>query len=237
MGTSNFCNGCLGITSCSMFQIRLLRGIGFVALLSGQLLAGKIENNIGRDFRGFSVFEKVAGDLNGDGVVDYVATLWKNHLRTAPVVVYFGNGKGDFILQTKAPVANCFWCGGMKGTPNEPIGRLSINNKGILVMTFKGGSREVWTDVLKWRFDKKQKEFFLIGETYTSVDNFGEEPTERTDINYSTGKMEKNIGKKGKICQFSLPLKMILRTFDFENQHVGDLFLLTKKCLVDIPTR
>lgn len=208
---------------------KILAASGLMALLSGPLLADKIEDSIARDFPKFSIFKKTMGDLNGDGIVDYALILWATNSKKAPLVVYFGDNKGAFHLQSSSQLAICVGCGGPKAIMGEPLGDLNINAKGILLITCLGGSREVWIDVLKWRFDKKQKEFLLIGETYRSVDNFREEPTERTDINYSTGKIENSIGKKRRVCQF-VTSSIKLTSFDFANNHLDDLDRITNGC-------
>ncbi len=65
----------------------------------------------------------------------------------------------------------------------HPLGELSIH-RGILWISYEGGARSSWKDIVKWRFDETQKDFIRIGETYEITDNLGEFSKERIDINF-----------------------------------------------------
>ena len=208
------------------------------------LFAGKFENDMKRAFPGFKLYQKAEGDLNGDRAADYVAILWNGDgviddmaspswnpdALKALLVIYFNDGKGSYHLQTTAPRAICVGCGGVKAIMGKPLGNLNIK-KGVLWITYIGGSRSYWTDILKWRWDKQQKEFLLIGETYSSEDTMGEYPLEHIDINYSTQKAIRLTGKKQEVCRISSPSKEnTLSTFDFANSNVGDRGKILKQC-------
>ena len=45
-------------------------------LINGTLFAGKVEDAMKSVFSGFVLYQKAEGDLNSDGVDDYVAILW-----------------------------------------------------------------------------------------------------------------------------------------------------------------
>ncbi len=177
-------------------------------------------------FPDWELFEsrQVIGDLNGDGIKDFAAILSKEvpadkdneAKKEALLVVFFGDAKESYQLKLQAPKAICVGCGGMKAEFGAPLGELSIAN-GVLLITAEGGSREMWTDVLKWRWDEKQKQFNLIGETYSVVDTVGEEKPSVTDINFLSQKMIVSIGKKKKTCKPPPSIKAVtLQDFNFE---------------------
>lgn len=165
------------------------------------------------------IYEKVSGFLIGNPCLSYVTTSWKTPDRDAPIEVYFKDcDSGIFKLKVRAPKANCHGCGGIKGNPEGPVGNLQIKD-GILILSFQGGSRNYWSDIYKWRFDKKKNDFHLIGKTFTSEDTVGEDPFERIDVNFSTGKIESSLGKKRKTCS-SKKEPIYLSVFDFDAQQL-----------------
>ena len=113
------------------------------------------------------------------------------------------------------------------------MGSPSISAKGILNVTYEGGSREAWTVVFKWRYDVKTGHFILIGETRQNRDTLsdnGEMPpgeVSAEDINYSSGKMIRTISKGGtQHCRVKPALRAInLAGFDFETFAGEDRFV------------
>src|SRR3954471_10387226 len=73
----------------------------------------------------------------------------------ALLVVFLGGPDGKLRLHTQVPKAVCVGCGGAKGSFDSVLGELSITPKGVLVVTYEGGSREMWTATYKWRHDAK----------------------------------------------------------------------------------
>jgi hypothetical protein len=166
------------------------------------------------------VYEKISGYLYGNNCLSYVTTTWEKGESNAAVSVYFGDCHGKYEQVVKAPKANCHGCGGMKGNPEGPVGNLQIND-GVLWLTFWGGSRNEFTDIYKWRYDKKIKDFLLIGRTYKSRDIHGEIPLCIADLNYSTSKMEVTNGKKKKKSSFKTQ-QVKLSSFVYEDMMPPD---------------
>lgn len=212
--------------------MRLVTAIGVLVggLLASPLLhAESLEEAVKRDLPGWSVNRSAQGDLDGDGIPDDAAILDRTPAgadrKEALLVVYLSDAHHERHLKTKAPKAICVGCGGPKAIFDEPLGELEIRPKGILTITYQGGSREEWEDVRKWRLDKSRGDFLLIGETYTAVDTIGEEPTVVYDVNFSTLRAETTVGKKKKTCKVAASAKgRTLAAFDFEGaQDVSEL--------------
>jgi hypothetical protein len=158
----------------------------------------------------------VVGDLNNDGIEDRAEIIWKGQGSLPVLVVTLKNVDGSVASKIESAGAICLGCGGPKAVIGEPLGELSIQ-KGILWISYKGGSRGSWSDTYKWRFDKKKNDFRLIGRTLLDEDVLREFPTERSDINFSIGKQESFLGKKRKVCSVkSAPI--YLTTFVFEDR-------------------
>ena len=235
-------HGYFGVRITMSFKIRFI-----FLIMSSSLFAASVKNEVSHFFPELKIYKKATGDLNGDGIADQVVILWNGNgiiddpandlwnpdALKALLLIYFNDKKGSLHLQTTAPKATCVGCGGPKAIMGKPLGELSIK-KGVLLITYKGGSREYWTDVFKWRWDKKQKEFLLIGETFSSKDTVGEDPAEYIDINYSTQKATKLTGKKREICRISSQSKEnTLSSFDFWDGPIGDRAQMLKQCRPD----
>jgi hypothetical protein len=214
---------------------RIAAAAAISLLVSSLAYAEGIDTPVHQDFPGWKVFQQVAGELNGDGNPDVAAILSKPAEGTdengqALLVVYVGDGHGGYKLAVQAPKAICVGCGGPKAAMGEPLGELSIS-RGQLRVTYQGGSREAFDDELKWRFDKQANDFQLIGETYHVTDTVGNEPEETLDINYTTLKMEKKVGRKKHGCavdpQFHTEK---LSSFDYDEKHVDDLDKISEGC-------
>lgn len=173
----------------------------------------------------------VRGDLNGDGVLDQAEIVWTEGNKNPPDLIITLKKKDGTDQKIKSPKAICLGCGGPKAIMDYPLGELSII-KGILVITYEGGARSVWKDVFRWRLDSSKKNLVLIGRTYEIEDNFGEYAKEKVDANYSTGKIDRTIGKKKKSCSFDSSKKIYLSKYDFAEDRTDDLEKLEKACLM-----
>jgi hypothetical protein len=188
---------------------------------------------IARAFPGWNIDVAVEGDLNGDALPDVVATLKRPEAkegesgeaeREAWLAVFLRAPDGQLRLHTKAARAVCLGCGGAKSSWSDIVGVPTIDAKGILTLTYEGGSREMWSHRLKWRLDKRRNHFALIGDTFESVDTLvrpgKEEPGFLTyqDINYLRGKMIRKVARQGRqTCDVTPGLAADdLATFDFQ---------------------
>ena len=163
--------------------------------------AEPVETQIAAQLPGWTLAQVAKGDLNGDSLTDVAVTLRRPGPKgdgapgKAMLAIFLGGPGGTLRLHTKAPKAVCTGCGGAKAPFDEVLGTPSISAKGILGVTYEGGSREAWTVLLKWRYDAKSNRFVLIGETRdnrdTLADNGEMEPGQVSseDINYLSGKM------------------------------------------------
>ena len=88
-----------------------------------------------RDFPGWEVFARETGDLDGDGVDDDAAILFRPGKGEEPgralLAVYRGAKTGLPSLLVKADKAICVGCGGVKAAFDQPLGELSIA-RGVL---------------------------------------------------------------------------------------------------------
>lgn len=216
-------------------RIKCLLVSALIVMAAGTARAAEPESVIRRDFPGWKIHQQVRGSLNGDIDDDVAAILSKPAEGTdengqALLVVYLDDGHGGYKLHTKARKAICVGCGGPKAAMGEPLGDISIS-KGLLHVTYEGGSREVFNDELKWRLDAKKNKFLLIGETRHVTDTVGDEPEETLDINYAALKEEKAIGKAKVSCPVKARFKALdLSSFDYDGKHIDDLEILSEAC-------
>ena len=204
-------------------------------LAAGGARADAIEAAIAHDFPGWKIHQHVRGNLNGDIDDDAAAILSKPAEGTdangqALLVVYLDDGHGGYKLHTKAANAICVGCGGPKAAMGEPLGEIAIS-KGLLHVTYEGGSREVFSDELKWRLDTKKNKFLLIGETRRVTDTVGEDSDVTLDINYTALKEEKLTGKQKVTCPVNKRFRTLdLSSFDYDGKHLEDVEKLSEAC-------
>jgi hypothetical protein len=202
--------------------------------------ADPIEAALAGAFPGYQLAEQAAGDLDGDGRKDVVMTAKKpapegeSDGEVRPLLaVFLGTAEGKLRLDTSAPQAVCVGCGGAKAPFGEVLGTPSIDKRGVLTVTYEGGSREMWSIQLKWRRDRKTNRFALIGETATYADTLSEDgklergSVEREDINYATGKMTRKISGEGTYrCDVKPGIAAPdLARFDFQARGDDDRFV------------
>lgn len=221
-----------------MYNSQRLKRFLVSALLfmaAGRAWAAEPDSFIHRDFPGWKIHQQVRGSLNGDIDDDMAAILSRPAEGTdengqALLVVYLDDGHGGYKLHTKARKAVCVGCGGPKAAMGEVLGEVDIS-KGLLHITYEGGSREVFSDELKWRLDPKKNKFLLIGETRRVTDTAGDEPDVTLDINYATLKEEKLTGKKKTSCAVARKFRAVeLSAFDYDGKHVEDIETLSEAC-------
>jgi hypothetical protein len=206
---------------------------GLALLLAGVCRAETPAQAVARDLPGWTIHQQAQGPLAGGK--DFAAVLTKpdpvSEKLQALLVVYSADGPGRWRLRVKAPKAICVGCGGAKAPMDEPLGRLAIDQRGVLSVTYEGGSREEFSDELKWRLDRRSGRFVLIGETYSSVDTVGQDPEDAVDVNFTTLKMERRLGKRRRACLVPAAFQRSeLSAFDFFDKHFDDLDKLKRAC-------
>jgi hypothetical protein len=184
---------------------------------------------------GWTVAAHAEGDLNGDGRPDLAVVLRDsasaddaaNPPPRLELRVYLQRSDGSYALHTTAPRAVCAGCGGPKG--GDLLGEPAITKKGLLELSYSGGSREAWDITAKWRLDKSGH-FRLIGWTQRNRDTLSEDGRMEAgevvsqDVNFATQKqIEQLQGKGQRSC--AVPAKLCaleLSSFVFEDFHLDD---------------
>ena len=151
---------------------------------------------------GFILYEKISGDLNGDGINDYVVIIkgtdkskviqdeYQGELdrNRRGLLIYLSNNN-DFTLATKN--LDCFSSENEDGGVYYPP-QLSISIKnGKFYVAYEHGRYGYW----KYTFRYQQNTFKLIG--YDASENYGPIVNKVTSINYLTKKklIRDNINK------------------------------------------
>ncbi|MBX7147510.1 hypothetical protein K1X76_00365 [bacterium] len=149
---------------------------------------------------GYFIKNQAEGDLNGDKLNDLALVLapdWEKTIDIQPdndkrdryLVLAFKNPdntyklsavKGDFIM--------CKNCGGVFG---DPLDNLSIE-RGAVVVSFYGGSRDRWGQVYRLRY--QNNDWYLIGYTDSTNDGLELSGT-KVDVNWSTGVLVTEVQK------------------------------------------
>lgn len=176
------------------------------------------------------VYQSVKGDLNQDGNEDEVIIKtecgdcfnWEAERPPNLIVeLYLSSSVSKTLELAESSVgAVCYRCGGMKG--KMIVGRPEVTKKGILNMIYFGGSRFVWDDIFKWRWNKEKKSFELIGRTLVNTDTLSEngkwDSSEAgtivsMDVNYMSRKsIIKYIGTKNKVIKTECKLSEKYKT-------------------------
>lgn len=144
---------------------------------------------------------RTSGDLNHDGRPDLALILFPlvedttaypdNNLPARLLLVLFGTPTGYALAAQTGRAVLCRGCGGMYGDPFQSL----IIEKGILRIAHYGGSSWRWR--INSKFQYRQNEFYLIGETTDYGRNDGDCPGldgpsgwNYRDTNFLTGDYE-----------------------------------------------
>lgn len=145
---------------------------------------------------GWKIEEQKTGDLNADLLPDVALKLIEIPAETAasdnPVsrsrvlMILFKNKTGIFERVAVAKtLLQCTGCGGAFYGVSEAPANVKIE-KGILIVDQDSGSRNVFSETFKFRYDAKAKKIALIG--FDTVDNDRATGATTTEsINYITG--------------------------------------------------
>lgn len=153
---------------------------------------------------GWLLLDSASGDLNQDGILDFVFAIkdtdpsyvYENEGLGSPVIdenprvmaIYFGNQTGSF---DEVLVSNHFIIRADDPTMAEPFRGFAINDRGILDIKF-----DFWFSAGTWftynsshRFRYENSEFVLIGFDHDELHRGSGEFTSHS-INFLTGKMK-----------------------------------------------
>ncbi len=129
---------------------------------------------------GFTILDSASGDINRDGLRDYVVILKNDDEEeigdtTRPLLLITGRAGGSFQLAERNDnVVMCKNCGGAFG---DPYAAIVIKNNYFSIEHY-GGSNWRWTRVITFRYDAKTKNFLLHRDAGTSWHNSNIEKTE-----------------------------------------------------------
>lgn len=146
--------------------------------------------------RGWKIEERLKGDLNADGVADYVLKLVEDKPdkdasgdpteRYRALVVVLQEQGGSFSCGAVAgKLLQCTRCGGAFYGVSETPASVSIE-KGIVVVEQDHGSRNLTNTTYRFRYDPATKKFTLIGFDYADADRLTASVLSES-TNYLTG--------------------------------------------------
>jgi hypothetical protein len=121
------------------------------------------------------------GDLNLDGLEDAILVMEEKKASEESdpqrvVYLLIGQNDGSFLLgANNSNVMLCKSCGGTKGDPFEGV----TINKGYFSLEFSGGSRELWTRIITFKYNKEEKNWYIHkdNEVVTDTQNINDKPT------------------------------------------------------------
>lgn len=153
---------------------------------------------------GWTVDNQASGDLNGDGIPDIAAILFRGKPGTTPreaaddepraLIVLLGRDNGEFTLAgTNSGLLQDRGYGGAK----EMVG-IGIK-KGIIVVREWSGSREFSVKTWRFRYDSGNRRFVLIGKDIENVDGCVGGKAE--SFNYLTGSKITETFRYNEMCE------------------------------------
>lgn len=144
--------------------------------------------------KGYQVLDTTVGNLNLDNIPDLLIAL-KSPLEDTstnledpvhrPLLILFGNANGSYTFGFRNDnIVYCILCGGVLG---DPFNGLTIKN-GYFTVEHYGGSNWRWTNYITFKFNPKNKHFYLHRIDQTSYH------TSKPDKIEKTIKTQKNFG-------------------------------------------
>jgi hypothetical protein len=139
--------------------------------------------------KGWTMQDKVEGDINGDNKPDTVLTLTeagtKDERARALVILLKGPDGKLQRLAIASKLLLCSSCGGALSGPDGPSANIEIK-KGVITVSQLSGSRFAYENVNRFWIDKSSKRVVLIGKDIREFDRGNGDET-LTSNNYLTG--------------------------------------------------
>lgn len=133
----------------------------------------------------YKKIKELHGDLNKDGHDDLIA-VYENSQGNRRLNIAFKKGTSYQVVTSSTTALLDKFGGGMMGDPLQSI----KVDRGSLVISHFGGSRQRWWYVYRFRYQKNKKGiqgFYLIGNTSGVEDSIKIENYKETDKNLLTG--------------------------------------------------
>ncbi|HEX8460069.1 MAG TPA: hypothetical protein VF623_01510 [Segetibacter sp.] len=112
---------------------------------------------------GYHIYDTASGDINGDGMRDYVLVLNSNTENAnskgdRPLIVLTGAAKGKFeLLARNDNVVLCTTCGGIFG---DPYNKISVEGQ-LIAIEHKVGGNYQWSRIITFKYKADTKEMVL----------------------------------------------------------------------------
>ena len=135
--------------------------------------------------RGYELLDSKSGDLNQDGITDYVIICknpneYEDENAKRPLMILHGNPNGSLtLIERNDNIVLCFLCGGPWGDPYEGM----TLKKNFFSVEHRGGAAERWTRIITFKYNTKDKSYYLHkdgGVLYSTFD-----PDKSTDEFYN----------------------------------------------------
>jgi hypothetical protein len=135
--------------------------------------------------RGYELLDSKSGDLNQDGIMDYVI-ICKNPKEDEeedakrPLMILHGNPNGSLtLIERNDNIVLCFLCGGVWGDPYEGM----TLKKNFFSVEHRGGSNDRWTRIITFKYNTKDKSYYLHKDGGVLYNTF--DPNKSTDEFYN----------------------------------------------------
>lgn len=126
---------------------------------------------------GFKILMAKEGDINLDGVKDYVVIAGKINEEEAarnleddlprPLLLIIGDKNGKYALARRNDHSVlCFDCGGAMG---DPLAGITIKD-GYFSIEHYGGANQRWSRIVTYKYNKEEKEWYLHKDGVESFD-------------------------------------------------------------------
>ena len=146
--------------------------------------------------KGYSILQAVSGDLNLDGIDDYLLILKRDgedtlsdvveHPEKRPLLILLRDKNHKLqLVRRNDNTVDCVDCGGLLG---DPFLDITIKN-GYFSVEHYGGSAWRWSRIITYKYSKQDNEWFLHKD---GSENFHTSDPEKIE---STIKTKKDFGK------------------------------------------